>query len=94
MDGVSEKCIELTYSKKDGELEPGRYLVMLETYEPKVRFHIKVNVLCRADDLEDGCERFTGNGPYEKVLTYLSWQELERVWRNADGEPDIRIHMP
>lgn len=85
---MNHKLVELEYSKKDGELEPGKYLVDILEFEPPVRFHLQARVVCRADDLDDGYERYASNGPYEKVLTYLSWQELANSWTDVDG--DIR----
>ncbi len=78
----SSKCVELVYEKKDGELEPGTYLVEVCEYRPTVRYHIQAKVLCKIDgDLDEAYERYSNGGPYEKVLTYLSKQEMSRSWK-------------
>jgi hypothetical protein len=74
--------MELVYDRKDGELEPGVYLVDVCEYRPMVRYHIQAKVIGKVDkDLDEAYERYSNGGPYEKVLTYLSKQEMARSWK-------------
>lgn len=86
--GFDCRCVDAEYVQLDKTLEPGPYVIEVCEFRPKVRYHIQVKVLCKGDDLDEGYERYSAHGPYEKVLTYLSKQEMARAWR-IKSEPDI-----